>query len=321
MQLLSEMSTACEAIADIVRDLAVYARSSSQEASERVVLPDLIDKVVRLVGRDLQRRAVIERDYDPAVPAVFVPRTRLTQVLTNLLVNAGHAIAEVERDVHRVRISLRADDDTILISVSDTGPGIEASVIERIFDPFFTTKRNGNGTGLGLSISRSIMQDLGGDLIVESVHGEGATFVAWLPTPDIAQLPEPRARPQALRPLRLMIIESDARVLSAVARFLHGRHELLLASDGQEAIELLASGSRPDVVVCEADAEDERGNALLDWLQGEHPALYARTIATVDRPELVARHECLAISKPIKPTLLMQTIEQVVTREDDARVG
>ena len=87
--------------------------------------------------------------------------------------------------MHRVRISIRYDNEAIALSISDTGPGIAPDIVERIFDPFFSTKRGDRdtgGTGLGLSISRSILHDIGGDLIVESVHGAGATFIAVIPT-------------------------------------------------------------------------------------------------------------------------------------------
>jgi len=113
-----------------------------------------------------------------------------------VLVNALHAVREVERDSHRVRISVRADDEAVAIAVSDTGPGISPEHVERIFDPFFTTKRQSLGTGLGLSISRSIMRSLGGDLLVESIHGQGAEFVLLLPLPE----PDALARERGLRP-------------------------------------------------------------------------------------------------------------------------
>ena len=85
--------------------------------------------------------------------------------------------------MHRVRIGIRADEEFVAIAVSDTGPGIPTESLERIFDPFFTTKAQELGTGLGLSISRSILRKLKGDITVESVHGEGATFVCFLPSP------------------------------------------------------------------------------------------------------------------------------------------
>jgi K+-sensing histidine kinase KdpD len=138
--------------------------------------------------------------------------------ITNILVNAAHALHEVERPVHRVRLVVRADDEAVAVSISDSGPGIAPEAIERIFDPFYTTKRKGRGTGLGLSISRSILHRLGGDLLVESLHGEGATFVALIPRPPEQELTaalacargEPDARGAKAQRPSLLVVDNDA---------------------------------------------------------------------------------------------------------------
>ena len=119
---------------------------------------EIVDHALRLVGRELFHHALLERDYAPDLPKLVVPRNRVTQVMVNVLINAAHAIREVERPAHRMRIRARADDEFVAIGVSDTGPGIPPESLGRIFDPFFTTKRQELGTGLGLPISRSILR-------------------------------------------------------------------------------------------------------------------------------------------------------------------
>src|SRR5579859_7380930 len=148
--MLSEIESAVKTIADIVRDLRIFARADDDEQPRVVDLPELLDQVIRVVGREITTRGHIERDYPPDLPPLALPRTRVAQVFTNILVNAAHAIAEVQRPVHRVRISIRSDSEAIAVSISDTGPGIAAEAINHIFDPFFTTKRVGVGMGLGL---------------------------------------------------------------------------------------------------------------------------------------------------------------------------
>jgi signal transduction histidine kinase len=98
----------------------------------------------------------------------------------NLLTNARDAIADAP--VRRVAISSQVvDDDRIRLVVSDSGPGIPAELQQRVFDPFFTTKDVGEGTGLGLSIVYGIVQDHEGTITVESLPGQGASFVVELP--------------------------------------------------------------------------------------------------------------------------------------------
>ena len=285
-QLLEEMLAASAAIGSVVRDLRVFARADGdREEPQMLDANDVIDQALRLVGREVSMVAHIERDYARALPRVVVPHGRLTQVLVNILINAAHAINEVEREVHRVRITTRADSEYVAISISDTGPGIASEALSHIFDPFFTTKRSGLGTGLGLSISRSIMRDLGGDLIVESVHGSGATFIALLPLPDHATMRKAYLQNRGAavrRPLSkrytVLVIDDDERILKAYARMLASSCDVIMASDGQEAIDLLSSGSTPDAVVSELSLPEVDGRALLEWLRRERPGLAARTL-------------------------------------------
>lgn len=284
--LLDEMLAASASIASVVRDLRVFARSDSDREEPQLLDPnEVIDQALRLVGRELGTAAHIERDYARELPRVVVPHGRLTQVLVNILVNAIHAIREVERPVHRIRITTRSDGEYVAISISDTGPGIAPEAIGHIFDPFFTTKRTGYGTGLGLSISRSIMHDLGGDLIVESVHGEGATFLALLPIPDPATVRQAYLRSrrppvQSSAPVKqtVLVVDDDERILKAYARVLAGSCDVLMASDGQEAIDLLSSGSNADALVTELSLPDVDGQALYEWVRRERPKLAARTV-------------------------------------------
>jgi two-component system NtrC family sensor kinase len=314
-EIIADVSRACESIADIVKYLCIYARAQENEPRELVELPGLLEKVMRLLGRDVGPNVHIVRDFGADVPPVLAQRTRLTQVLTSLLANALHAIREVPRDLHRLRVALRADEEVVTITVEDTGPGIEPEAVERIFDPFVSTARDPAGAGLSLSVARSIMRSLGGDLMVECVHGDGATFVAWLPRPPTRQvmamdLTETRRR---LAPKHaVLVVEPDSQVLSALGRVLRERYDVLLAVDGQEACELLASGSKADVVICEADSYTETGTRFCEWLTRERPELARRMILTT-----TTKHEApttalpgvVWLEKPIDVHTLFQTIE------------
>jgi signal transduction histidine kinase len=103
----------------------------------------------------------------------------LQQVVMNLIVNSIEAMKDVDGTRELVIKSQRAEDDQILISVSDTGVGLPPQLAEQIFDPFFTTKPH--GTGMGLRISRTIIESHGGHLWAEAVAGRGATFHLNLP--------------------------------------------------------------------------------------------------------------------------------------------
>jgi len=104
---------------------------------------------------------------------------QLQQVAMNLIVNSIEAMKDLDTRRELILKSQRADNAQILVSVSDTGPGIPPQLVEQIFDPFFTTKPH--GTGMGLRISRSIIESHGGRLWAEAATGGGATFHVSLP--------------------------------------------------------------------------------------------------------------------------------------------
>ncbi len=333
-ELLDEMLAAATSIAEVVRDLRIFARSDGdREAPELVDVNDVIDQALRLVGREVEAAGHIERDYSSELPRLVVPQGRLTQVLINILVNASHAIREVERPVHRVRISTRADEEFVAISISDTGPGIAPDAVERIFDPFFTTKRAGYGTGLGLSISKSIMRGLGGDLIVESVHGTGATFIAFVPIPDHATIREaylhargPSQHPRAVERRNVLVVDNDERILKAYARVLGRSCNVMIASDGQEAIDLLRSGSKADALVTELSLPDVDGQSLFEWLQQKEPALAERTVfvaAEATRERYKTFLGCVnnrVLTKPITASTLLMALNETVRAEATSEV-
>jgi two-component system cell cycle sensor histidine kinase/response regulator CckA len=302
----------------------LFARADDGEHPALIDLPEVIDQVMRLAGREIERRAVVEHDYASNVPQLVLPRGRLTQVIMNLVLNAGQAMREVERPTHRLRFTTRMDEDFVALCISDTGPGIPPDSVERIFDPFYTTKRAELGTGLGLSISRSLLRGFGGDLLVDSVHGDGATFICLLPRPTTETIRtvfngHDTGRHSSVPPpdLSVLVVDDDDRMLRAYARFLHPRCRIVVARDGTEAVELLDSGSKVDVVVTDVQMLEVDHFQLLVWLRERRPELVQRTILVVDAlddshddyPEL---RGLPTLSKPIEGDALLAMLDQVV---------
>ncbi len=329
-ELLAEVEASAQTIARVVRDLKLFARPDDEAVAEVLEVRPLLDQVLRIVGRQIRSHALVELDYDQELPPIVAPSSRLAQVFTNILLNAAHAVAEIERPTHRIRISVRADAEAVAVSISDTGPGISPRVVSRIFDPFFTTKRQGVGTGLGLSISRSILRQLGGDLLVESVHGDGATFIALIPRPDRRALYAAhhrssgtlQVRPSAVPRRRVLIVDSDEHVLRAIARAIDSQYDVLLARDEQDAIELLTSGSQVDVVVADASQPELSGIALRNWLKTEGNRLHERTILTTSEEEsiheLLGAGGCVVLRKPVSRNELLSSLTDLVSLDHRA---
>lgn len=131
--------------------------------------------------------AQIELDLESDLPTVLCYPAELNQALLNLIVNATHAVAEVQQQKGggsrgMIRVATRSTEDEIRIELSDTGSGIPQEIIDRIFVPFFTTKPIGIGTGQGLAVVQAIIvKQHGGRIEVDSKPGVGTTFHISLP--------------------------------------------------------------------------------------------------------------------------------------------
>ncbi|HEX7626541.1 MAG TPA: ATP-binding protein [Gaiellaceae bacterium] len=167
-------------IKEIVRALLDFARENAEERHV-VALADVVRSTVDLVRRTNQHKGVELLDsYDETEALVLASPNQLKQIFLNLIANARQAMPEggtVRVDVHR-------DGKHVVAVVSDDGPGIERTVLERIFEPFFTTKRVTGGTGLGLSVSLGIAESHGGTLTASSELGQGSQFMLRLPLAD-----------------------------------------------------------------------------------------------------------------------------------------
>ncbi len=172
---LKTISSHIERIVKIVRSLGDFARISS---AEKIVsnISEILDRTINLVKYDKRFKNVrLSTDIED-IPPFKVNPDKLQQVFLNLIINALDAMP----DGGRLSISMKKKGASVEVVFSDSGIGIEESMLGRIFDPFFTTK-TGRGTGLGLSICYGIIREHNGTITVKSKKGEGATFVIRLP--------------------------------------------------------------------------------------------------------------------------------------------
>lgn len=140
----------------------------------------LLDQTKSFLENEASFRNIeIMTDYDRGLPCITSDASQLQQVFLNILDNAIDAI---DKD-GVITVTTRHDKEAgaVVIAIADTGKGMPKEVAEKIFDPFFTTKKVGEGTGLGLTISYSIIEKLGGKIVLHSVEGKGTTFTITLP--------------------------------------------------------------------------------------------------------------------------------------------
>jgi PAS domain S-box-containing protein len=185
-QVVNEASDQVDRAAEIINRLREFGRKADF-TKEKVNINKPINGVIDLIGQQLRLQNIgLELDLDESIPPILAHNNRLEQVIFNMLTNAQDAInqkraAGTESSNHFIDIRSSVEGDRVVVTISDTGIGIQMDDKDRIFEPFFTTKEVGKGMGLGLSITYGIVRDYDGTIHVESREGGGTTFRLTFP--------------------------------------------------------------------------------------------------------------------------------------------
>jgi C4-dicarboxylate-specific signal transduction histidine kinase len=172
LEVLDETRAGVERIQQISSDLRSFSRIDDA-GSARCSLKEAVTSTLRIAALRLQHVASVRVELPEDLPVVHANPQRMIQVLLNLLVNAGDALAQ-RKEGAEVSISARQEESRVVLLVEDNGPGIPADVLPRLFEPFFTTKGPEKGTGLGLALSREIIEKFNGSLTAENRPEGGA---------------------------------------------------------------------------------------------------------------------------------------------------
>jgi PAS domain S-box-containing protein len=278
---LGEALHGAERVRTIVGDLKTFSRET-QEPVRAVDLKQVLDSTLNLAAGEIRHRARLVKTYGD-VPPVRGNDSRLGQVFLNLLVNAAQAIpSDGEADQHEIRVTTRQlSPRRVAVEVSDTGTGIAPELVGRIFDPFFTTKPPGVGTGLGLSICHNLITAMGGELHVHSDLGRGTTFQVLLPvasTPVEEPAPEPRPVPHLGPRGRVLVIDDEPMLCSALERILRPHHDVVFTTLAAEILPRLEAGERFDLILCDLMMPRMSGMDFHAALQRLRPELTGRVI-------------------------------------------
>ena len=316
---LHDARTGADRVRDIVRDLKAFTRGDEEHVG-RVVLNDLLRSAAAMVNNEIRHRAQLVWELGD-IPAITANDTRLGQVFLNLMINAAHAIEAGRAESNEIRVVSTTDGrGQVIVEVRDTGCGIPEHSLDQIFEVFYTTKPVGVGTGLGLSICKKIVTSLGGHIEVESRVGIGSTFRVFLPA-DIAlasPLVEhgPRDRPTE-QVGRLLVIDDEPKLASAVRRALRGWSDITFLEDGRKALDLLGRESF-DVILCDLMMPKMSGMELFAHLRRDHPAAAERVVFltggafTPEAREFLAQIDNRWLEKPFESSELRRLLSEVV---------
>jgi PAS domain S-box-containing protein len=330
---IAVMVGAAQRAAALTRQLLAFSR-------RRVVQPDIVDLNTIVWGLDKMLRRIIGEDVDLRTTLASNPATvradpsQLEQIVMNLTVNARDAMPNggtLRIETATVTLGERYAAEHVgvkagtyvLLSVADTGTGMDAATQKRVFEPFFTTKEVGRGTGLGLSTVYGIVQQAGGHIELSSQLGRGTTFSIYLP-----EATEPAAEPKIRRPQTrppagagtVLVVEDDDEVRQITVRMLRDQgYKVIDTGSVQEAPPLaLEHRAGIDVLLVDIVMPNKSGAALAEELGEVLPGLRVLYMsgyagALVNR-ELKLTPSSDYIEKPFSPTTLAKKIAELLTR-------
>ena len=264
--------------------------------------------------------------------------TQIHQVITNLCMNAGHAMKDTGGllDISLEQININGDDllnlrslqsgPHLKMTVSDTGCGIQDENLERIFEPYFTTKEIGEGTGLGLAVVHGIVKSHGGEIKVYSEIGKGTKFHVYIPLLKEQTGTDHAAQPTPLpRGKETILFVDDEKMLAQVGKLSLEKlgYEVVAETDPIKAVDLFkADKDRFDLVITDKTMPKMTGFDLARELKSVRPEvpviLCSGFQEKTDEAELSAAGISHFISKPIDIGIMAKTIRATLEEDEDS---
>jgi PAS domain S-box-containing protein len=263
---------------DLVKQILDFSRESKSEKIPANLGP-IIKEAIKLIRASLPSTIEIRYFINKDAGIVNINPTQIHQVLMNLCTNAAHAmrvnggILEIRLTREKIDSSNNIEDPELMegnyvkLTVSDTGHGIPADIINHIFDPYFTTKERGEGTGLGLSVVHGIVKSHGGAVIAKSEYGKGASFHIFLPCSAVEK--EGKELPsKSLTPIpgkgKILFLD-DEEVLVHLGQKMLERlgYDVVIRTSSLEALELFKSNPDSfDFVITDLTMPNMTGDRL-----------------------------------------------------------
>ncbi len=324
---IDQIRQAAERTAGITQQLLAFSRRQVLQLRQ-VDLNAVTTAIVPVLRRTLSETHELVLELGPLTSTVRADSRQLDQALLNLVLNArdampsGGRVTVATSEVVVSREDARREDGPppgrfALLTVEDSGHGMERATLERAFEPFFTTKGIGQGTGLGLSVVHGIVNQLGGTVRVESHPGRGTRFELFFPLEAAPAKPSGSVDPpvpEAVRDIVALVVEDDPLVRRMVSRSLEeAGYRTLEAENGQSALDLIRRGEgRLDLVVTDIGMPVLNGLELATVLERERPELAVMFISGYG-DEVIVRESSRngvrpVLRKPFSPDELVRHV-------------
>jgi PAS domain S-box-containing protein len=280
---LLDIRKAADRASVLTRQLQAVSRQQPLQITA-IDLSELLENVRPLLKRLLPASVGLEIHCAPAIPNVLVDPTQLERVIINLVCNArdampGGGVVGISTDAESLSDGEGPRPGRYaVISVTDTGTGMDAATARRVFEPFFTTKGQGKGSGLGLSTAYGIVEQAGGHIRVESAPGAGTTFFVYLPLTEAAATAPFRRSTSPGRSLGpILYCENEDSVRAQVIELLENAgYRVVCVRDAAEAMAFLGgptASAPPCLLLLDLVAGELTGPELAAAVRKRHPRL------------------------------------------------
>jgi CheY-like chemotaxis protein len=328
---VAQILRAGERAAGLTRQLLAFSRQQVLQPKildVNIVVSEMDSMLRRLIGEDVELTTVLE----PQLGSIKADPGQLEQIVMNLAVNARDAMP----DGGRLTIETRNVDDLenecaaspptatpggfVMLSISDTGSGMDDNVRAHIFEPFFTTKELGKGTGLGLSTVYGIVKQSGGCIAVDSEVGLGTTFRIYLPRIEEAVQPPAEENPpaRATGSETVLLVEDEAALRDLLRETLEAEgYATLVARDGAQALQIAdAHAGVIDLLVTDVIMPGITGRAAADAIREARPGIRVLYISGYT-DEAIMRHGVLGagvafLNKPFACETLLSKVRELL---------
>jgi signal transduction histidine kinase len=265
--------------------LLAFARRQDLKP-EAVDVPTLINGMTDMLRSSLGPTIEIAVEFEDSLPPIHTDANQLELALLNVALNARDAMpngGRLQIAVRRENVKARSvrglnAGEYVCVALTDTGSGMDEATLRRASEPFFTTKELGKGTGLGLSMAYGLVVQSEGALCLASQAGIGTTAELYFPTVESAAAESPpRASSDitvAARSCKVLLVDDDPMVAVTAESMLESLgHQVLMASSGPEALNVLQGDSSIDLVITDHAMAHMTGSELADRIRGIRPNL------------------------------------------------
>ena len=331
---IEQILVASRRAATLVQQILTLSRKS-QHRLEPLEPYLIVKEALKMLRASLPTTIHIHEEIDTGCGMVLADPTNIHQIVINLCTNSLHAM-ENEEGTLSVRLCRKemagqalaeravAAGEFVVLSVSDTGHGMDRQTMERIFDPYFTTKEVGKGTGLGLAVIHGIVEDYKGFIEVESEPGQGTTFHIYLPALERDKPAAVEAAQKEDLPMgneRILVVDDEEIIVRLLQSGLSRLgYEVVGKTDSREALALVRNEpDRFDLVITDQTMPNLTGANLaveIFKIRPEMPLILCTGYSSV-----VSEESALALgikaylAKPVERKLLAQTVRRLLDAE------